>query len=231
MGRPAKTDPIKYCEYCGKQFFRKRLSTGLLMGYTAFVKLKLCSMKCSALAKIKIPAKINYCKTCGKELIRNILPSGTPEAFSKWQIRKYCSWNCRGCERGKPIEELSDPALTTRARKFVKDKCEICGVKEKLCVHHKNRNRTDNSKENIITVCRSDHMRIHHREDPNRQKKKCKICGEPQSGKLLCKKHYDHERKKRLKQEKYYTLTEDMKKEMKEMATNDRMSELQTKNP
>ena len=39
--------------------------------------------------------------------------------------------------------------------------CNRCGTIEKLCVHHKDENRTNNSLENLETVCRRCHALEH----------------------------------------------------------------------
>jgi hypothetical protein len=40
--------------------------------------------------------------------------------------------------------------------------CVVCGVIEKLHVHHVNEDVTDNTPENLITLCHTHHM-IHHK--------------------------------------------------------------------
>jgi len=40
-------------------------------------------------------------------------------------------------------------------------KCQKCGSKEKLVVHHINGNDTDNSLSNLITICNKCHLDLH----------------------------------------------------------------------
>jgi len=41
--------------------------------------------------------------------------------------------------------------------------CELCGeVPDKISVHHKNGNGLDNSRENLMGICPSCHMKLHH---------------------------------------------------------------------
>ena len=46
-------------------------------------------------------------------------------------------------------------------RKYYPEECGVCHSKENLIVHHKNKNRLDNSKDNIGFLCRTHHS-IHH---------------------------------------------------------------------
>lgn len=41
------------------------------------------------------------------------------------------------------------------------NKCKICGSRRKLVIHHRNGNRNDNTKRNLIKICRSCHSRVH----------------------------------------------------------------------
>lgn len=50
----------------------------------------------------------------------------------------------------------------SRARRYKKDLCERCHMNtERLCVHHINENPSDNRPENIETLCRSCHVKVH----------------------------------------------------------------------
>ncbi|HLD49526.1 MAG TPA: HNH endonuclease signature motif containing protein [archaeon] len=48
-------------------------------------------------------------------------------------------------------------------RKFIKNKCEKCGISDKrvLCVHHLDRNRDNNKEENLQTLCFNCHRITH----------------------------------------------------------------------
>ena len=65
----------------------------------------------------------------------------------------------RGGQRGQYSREFR------KVRKIVlqrdKNKCRICGTKEKLHIHHINRNTTDNREINLIAVCVWCHNKIH----------------------------------------------------------------------
>ena len=48
-------------------------------------------------------------------------------------------------------------------RKFIGDKCELCGSDSELIVHHIDGNRNNNDKNNFITLCNRCHMQLHHK--------------------------------------------------------------------
>jgi len=49
------------------------------------------------------------------------------------------------------------------ASKHYPIECSICKSKKKLLVHHKNKNRLDNRKENIKILCKPHHTSIHNK--------------------------------------------------------------------
>ena len=48
-----------------------------------------------------------------------------------------------------------------QAKKYRKTSCEHCGSTRHLCLHHRNEDRRDRRKSNLITLCRSCHSRVH----------------------------------------------------------------------
>jgi hypothetical protein len=58
----------------------------------------------------------------------------------------------------------------TRNEKMGK-KCEVCGTAFNLQFHHKDRNRSNNNKENIAILCLDCHRIEHEREKPTKDKK------------------------------------------------------------
>ena len=48
-------------------------------------------------------------------------------------------------------------------------KCQKCGSKEKLVVHHINGNDTDNSLSNLITICNKCHLDLHRPKFTSKQ--------------------------------------------------------------
>jgi len=53
--------------------------------------------------------------------------------------------------------------------------CAICHSEKKVQVHHKNKNWSDNSLENLEFLCQSCHIKHHHNED--KTKNVCVQCG------------------------------------------------------
>lgn len=108
-------------------------------------------------------SRIAVCAQCGKEFTR--VPS---------QLAKYSEHFCgRACfadskYEGKHPRYASGftPKLTARIRQRDGNACRICGLSSepksrKLVVHHIDEQRIDHSDENLITLCRSCHLRVH----------------------------------------------------------------------
>ena len=51
--------------------------------------------------------------------------------------------------------------------------CELCGyyttLYREMCMHHKDRNRKNNSEDNLILVCKSCHQNIEHKQKRNQK--------------------------------------------------------------
>lgn len=71
------------------------------------------------------------------------------------------------------LENPNHPDVKTREKLIKKIKtrdefcCVVCSVTEsktKLCVHHRNMNRSDNRDENLVTLCLSCHQRLHRQK-------------------------------------------------------------------
>jgi len=94
---------------------------------------------------------------------------------------KLCSTECFGVwnsgknnflwKGGKSFEIY--PKEWRQIRKIIRKRdkniCKICGIheqylKDKLCVHHLDENKLNISKNNLISVCRQCHTRIHRRK-------------------------------------------------------------------
>jgi hypothetical protein len=84
--------------------------------------------------------------------------------------RKYCSHECLAIVQSrerKGIFGIGEKNPTWKGgiqvyRRFLKkEKCEICESVKQLVVHHKDRNRYNNSLNNLIILCRSCHAKEH----------------------------------------------------------------------
>jgi len=96
------------------------------------------------------------------------------------------------------LRTFFDFGISKYRKKHLKENCEICGTCGKLEVHHKDGNRYDNNTYNLITVCRSCHMkednRIKNLNQYSRQnyskqiQLKCPRCGRFTKGGKCCGK-------------------------------------------
>jgi hypothetical protein len=104
--------------------------------------------------KKNTPSKI--CKKCGKTFNRRRY-SNRLEDYTRYMKRLYCSKSCNYVR--PPI--TSRGAHQTLAREHLKDSCEGCGTSERLEIHHKDEDWKNNSEQNLSTLCRSCHMKLH----------------------------------------------------------------------
>lgn len=131
---------------------------------------------------------VKHCEYCGKEIKVN------PAASKR---RKYCSKECmRKGFLNIGFNNLNWSDTHTTARKINdlilhKDKCEKCGKTGKLDIHHIDENPNNNNLDNLMCLCRSCHMKIHH------PKPICKVdgCERPVKGYGYCEKHYQRFKK------------------------------------
>lgn len=91
------------------------------------------------------------CGYCGSEMTRKRF-NGRLEDLGVWNRRKYCN---RSCGNSKKV--VGESGYRWRARKFVKTECEACGFEEDLQAHHVDQDYTNNTDENIQTLCKSCH--------------------------------------------------------------------------
>ena len=76
--------------------------------------------------------------------------------------------------------------------KALKKRCERCGANSSLCLHHIDGDRTNNSLENLLTVCAACHTRLHWetgKEPWRRHSASCDVCGRPAKRLGLCETH------------------------------------------
>lgn len=137
---------------------------------------------------------IKYCECCGEKLERKRMSNGKLEAMIHFNRRKYCNRECSSkAHRGQ--RKTTNPSWYTAhrwAREEVKKiKCEVCGKRGRLDVHHKDGNEKNNDPSNLQVLCRSCHMKVH------RKKPICKVdgCDRPVKGYGYCDKHYQRFKK------------------------------------
>lgn len=141
------------------------------------------------------PTPEKYCEYCGKKLERRQF-SKKKESIPLFLKRKYCDVECMRkafVKIGK--RDSSYRSSHASADKIVylieqrEKKCEVCGSTTNIDVHHKDGNHQNNVPENLLVVCRSCHLKIHH------PKGKCSICGKPVKGYGFCDLHYQRFKK------------------------------------
>ena len=81
-------------------------------------------------------------------------------------------WNWQD---GKSLEKYGKDwtkELRQRIRERDEFKCQKCGIKKNIVVHHKDFNKKNNHISNLEVLCRSCHMKIHANETTNYQTKR-----------------------------------------------------------
>jgi hypothetical protein len=123
--------------------------------------------------------------------------------------RKFCSIKCKGLWQSennkrennpnwKPLKERINVNKMVRRMLIEEMKsCEICGISDQLQIHHKDKNRKNNDRKNLMVLCINCHSDEHknmgdinaariilcHKKYKDRKKTERKIC-------LWCKKEY-----------------------------------------
>lgn len=118
-----------------------------------------------------------YCAACAKLLERKRI-NERMEDFGIFSRRKYCDRSCMSA--GQVKSEVGRSAHLARVRHLKKDNCEMCGTKDRLTHHHKDRNWANDSPDNLMTLCNSCHTSLHHAAgeiSPRRINGRCKFCG------------------------------------------------------
>ncbi len=103
------------------------------------------------------------CQCCGKEFIfKGRLKT------KKYEEAKFCSRSCANNRQSvwdAKIQEGESNGKWVRYRvvafKHHGEKCVVCGFDKVLEVHHLDKNRDNNSKENLVPLCPNHHRMIH----------------------------------------------------------------------
>lgn len=109
--------------------------------------------------------KILVCQYCGK--------SFRPNDIGSRKNRKTCSKECRALYMSEMFSFDSNPfwkggTCNHTTKKIaveiygIEKVCSSCGSKERVNIHHKNRDHTDNSKENLVFLCSKCHSEEHY---------------------------------------------------------------------
>lgn len=97
-----------------------------------------------------------YCLNCGKRLERKRY-NGILESMTRFNSRKYCSLSCANTR-----VNVTEAGLRWRAEQLRKERCEICGSRLNLHAHHVDGDISNNTPENIQTLCACCHAKHHH---------------------------------------------------------------------
>lgn len=182
-----KPTPERYCKQCGKRMERRRSVGGRLESIPAFEKRQFCCRKCQARwqadnlphpkpdqSKWTKPSPEKYCAYCGERMYRKRI-NGRLEDYGVFLRRKYCSQECMS--KGFVKTDAADQRYRCAhhsATKIAYDRegmersCQICGSVQNVDVHHRDGNFRNNHPDNLMTLCRSCHIKIHR--NPNFKK-------------------------------------------------------------
>jgi hypothetical protein len=149
------------CEYCSLQFERRshHARENERLGHVNF-----CSAEC--LSKGRCKGQFISCGTCGKEVYK------APSASSKTKSGNlFCSKSCSVSHRNLKIKgpkhpnfaEESSSRYRERALEHYGPSCKVCGygVLDCLQVHHIDKDRANNSLDNLVVLCPTHHIEVH----------------------------------------------------------------------
>jgi 5-methylcytosine-specific restriction endonuclease McrA len=100
------------------------------------------------------------CEWCGTALTRKRFSTGRLEDRSRFLARKFCDTACQQAAQNDP-ESVNRQTMYSRSRKHAKPNCERCGTTDRLHVHHRDGNITNNDPANLETLCVLCHNRHH----------------------------------------------------------------------
>ncbi len=103
--------------------------------------------------KQRSPLKKYFCMDCGKEVNR----SSTKRCF-KCDVKFHIGKNAR-----RYVDGSNRICYQRIAYEGKEKKCETCGARKNICVHHIDFNHRNNKKENLIILCKSCHCKTHKR--------------------------------------------------------------------
>lgn len=172
------------CKFCKNVFPRKYRKKGIKKIY--------CSKKC----RYADSYLIKFCQTCKKEFKHNFFSKksslfcslaciqrhpcelcgtiikGRSKIHGKTKV--FCSRSCSAFFYRTMKAKISyvPNGFCSTIKRLGEICCEKCGQKDIdfLCVHHINKNRRDNTMENLQTLCANCHHREHWKDSASRKK-------------------------------------------------------------
>ena len=99
----------------------------------------------------RVSEELKSCRTCGGTMFRKDYGARLEDltAFSK---RRFCSLSCANTRT-----TLTKHGYSWRARKHLKGFCEACGTTQYRQAHHVDQDKSNNTPENIQTLCKFCH--------------------------------------------------------------------------
>lgn len=146
------------CKKCGKEFFAKPSHISCGFG-------KFCSRACSAANQRN--GFETLCDSCGKKIYRSRKMSGRSKSGkffcgkrcqTLWRNRLYTGERHSNWKHGR---EVYRSILVRGGREKI---CALCATRDErvLAAHHIDRNRLNNSLENLAWLCHNCHFLVHH---------------------------------------------------------------------
>lgn len=151
---------LRACEVCNKEFNTKPCF--VRRGHARF-----CSRACHH-ASMKT-GELVACGTCGKNIYRKprLLRLAKNKKYfcnkscqTVWRNQIYIGPNHKSWKHGR--SSTASRSALTRTQK--KEECEVCNTNDArvLAVHHIDRDRTNNTADNLVWLCHNCHFLVHH---------------------------------------------------------------------
>lgn len=163
------------CDFCGKKFERKKSQIKLAVKHY-------CSIQCSEQGRKK--GKMIKCFTCKKLTYKSL------KDLNNSKNKKYfCSQICSNLWIGKQQRAENNPNWEGGKASYkillkrtnIEQKCVLCEKRDTriLCVHHIDKNRANNSINNLTWLCHNCHSLVHYdnverQKFLNKHKEQCK---------------------------------------------------------
>lgn len=103
----------------------------------------------------RTPLTVRFCCRCKEPIERGVF-NGRLEDATRYSRRRFCSKRCAGAK-----DDCKPGTLHWRARQHLKTHCEACGTTLRLHAHHVDGTPSNNSPENIQTLCTFCHRFLH----------------------------------------------------------------------
>ena len=137
----------RICIVCGKKFIARKNGKGNFYRKT-------CSKECFHV--IRVEANKKSWTDERKEYMSELFTGRDTTHWKIPQAEKKPNW--KGGYSSVYFNKIAFDILK------LKKVCECCGSTQQICVHHKDRDRTNNTIENLMILCKPCHTRHHNNE-------------------------------------------------------------------